>query len=166
MVGDTLPQITGDTLTYSVDSIGNPDIVETEINGSLLTLVPLTIGETTIEILASAGFTEKLVSFEVNIVYVPPPPQVEQNLLNPVIFTISPNPFTNEITIMYEIPRKSKTSLEIYNYFGQLVSILVDEIKQQGKHKIQLDGKELPAGIYFCVLKTNEGIQTRKIVKL
>jgi hypothetical protein len=24
----------------------------------------------------------------------------------------------------------------------------------------------LPAGVYFCVLKTNEGVQTKKMIKL
>ena len=43
---------------------------------------------------------------------------------------------------------------------------LVDEIQQQGEQKIIFNTADLPAGIYFCVLKTNYGMQTRKIIKL
>ena len=73
VVGDTLPPITGDTLLYSVYNDSNPGIVLTEITENTLTIEPLEIGETTIEILVSAGFTEKLVSFVVNVVYVSSP---------------------------------------------------------------------------------------------
>ncbi len=72
MLGDTVPQITGDTIIYSLYSNGNPGIVQTEVNGSFIILRPLAIGETTIEILASAGFTEKLVSIAVNVIDLPP----------------------------------------------------------------------------------------------
>ena len=163
IVGDTVPQITGDTLTYTVFNDNNPAIIQTEIIGSLLTLEPLAIGETTIEILASAGFTEKLVSFTVNIVDTLS--VTLQNLWNPVSFSLSNNPFTNNIKIMFEIPRKSRISLEVYNYFGQLVSTLVNEVKQQGKHEVIFEGRKLQPGVYFCVLKTNEGVQTRKMLK-
>ena len=37
---------------------------------------------------------------------------------------------------------------------------------QKGEHKVVFDGTKLKAGIYFCVLKTNEGIQNKKIIKL
>ncbi len=77
------------------------------------------------------------------------------NKAEQLLITLSPNPFTNEIAISYEIPIYSEISLKLYNYHGQLVSILVDEIIQQGKHEIQFDARELHSGVYFCVLKTN-----------
>jgi hypothetical protein len=33
-------------------------------------------------------------------------------------------------------------------------------------YEITFDGSGLLPGVYFCVLKTNEGIQTKKIIKL
>ncbi len=45
---------------------------------------------------------------------------------------------------------------------------LVNEVQQQGKQKVVFNTADLPAGIYFCVLKTNPpaGGQTKKMIKL
>lgn len=32
--------------------------------------------------------------------------------------------------------------------------------------EMEIDLSDIPAGIYFCVLKTNEGVQTKKLIKL
>jgi len=160
--GDTVPEIIGDTLTFSVYYIEDSAVVTTEVNGSLLTLEADNLGVTKIKILTSAGFTRRVDQFEVEVGV----GLNEYKLFNPVLVHISPSPFIDEVTIAYEIPLKSYIRLEIYNYHGQLVSILVDEIRQQGKYEIKYDGKELPSGIYFCTLRTNEGMQTRKIIKL
>jgi len=79
---------------------------------------------------------------------------------------ITPCPFTDNVTISYTIQERSMVEIEIYNYNGQQIITLVNEIKQQEKHEVNFEGKELQPGIYFCVLKTNEGMQTKKIVKL
>jgi len=44
--------------------------------------------------------------------------------------------------------------------------MLINAVKQQGKHEVQFDAKELAPGVYFCVLKTDEGIQTTNMIKL
>ena len=159
--GDTVPEIIGDTITFSVYNIENPGVVQATVSGSILTLEADTIGETIIQIKASAVFTERVDQFEVKVGV----GLTEHELVNPIICA-SPNPFKSEITITYEILQKSNVNLVIYNYYGQLVSSLINEVKRQGKHEIQYDGKELPAGIYFCVLKTNKGMQTTKMIKL
>jgi hypothetical protein len=38
--------------------------------------------------------------------------------------------------------------------------------QQLGEQQVIFDGSQLKPGIYFCTLITNEGIQTRKIIKL
>nr|NQU90859.1 VCBS repeat-containing protein [Bacteroidota bacterium] len=162
--GDTVPQITGDTLTFSVYSNENPDVVQAGIEGSILTLEPSTQGETTIEILASAGFTERVDKFIVNsdiLLHL-----AAQNADNPVILTSFPNPFTNKTKITCELSRRSKVRLDIYSYCGNMVTTLINEVKQKGKYEIIFNGKELFPGVYFCVLKTNEGIRIRKMIKL
>jgi len=162
MTGDTIPQITGDTLTFSVYSNGNPGVALAYINGSILTLETSSAGEAVIELLASAGFTERVDQFLVHVGV----GLTEQNPNILGMISSSPNPFTNVITINYELSHKSKVKVEIYNHFGQYVTTLVDEISYEGKHEIQYDANELSSGIYFCLLKTNEGIQTRKMIKL
>jgi len=135
-------------------------------NRYILNLQPEAIGESNVEILASAGFTERVDQFKVNVTDTVTVNETKTKKPEQIIITSLPNPFTKETIISYEITQKSKTSLEIYNYHGQLISFLVDEIKLKGKHKILFDGRELPDGVYFIVLKTEQGIQTKKIVKL
>ena len=79
---------------------------------------------------------------------------------------VYPNPGKDDVTLTYYLSIRSKVSLEIYNQFGQLISVLVDETKQAGEHEIIFESMELPPGVYFCVLKANDEIQTAKIVKL
>ncbi len=79
---------------------------------------------------------------------------------------ILPNPVKEESAIHYFLESKSPVKLSIHNLNGQLISTLVDEVQQQGNQKVIFNTTGFPAGIYFCVLKTNSGIQTKKIIKL
>jgi hypothetical protein len=80
--------------------------------------------------------------------------------------TISPNPFRDFIIITYKLNERSQIWLEILNYQGKKITTLVDGNLQQGEQNVTFDGASLPSGIYFCVLKTNEGIQTTKMIKV
>jgi hypothetical protein len=82
------------------------------------------------------------------------------------IFTISPNPLKSTSLIKYTIQHKSPVTIKILDLTGQEIMTLVDDIEQQGKQQIIFNTVGLPAGIYFCTLKTRDGIQTRKIIKL
>ena len=77
----------------------------------------------------------------------------------------NPIPFTSTSGIAYFLSGSSIVKLEIIDNNGQLISTLVNEVQPAGKYEIVYDGADLPKGIYFCVLKTNEGIQTKKMIK-
>ncbi len=68
--------------------------------------------------------------------------------------------------MVYELIQPSNVQLSIYNHLGVRIMELVNEHQAKGKHKLTLNGAKLATGIYFCVLKTNEGIQTRKMIKV
>ncbi len=77
-----------------------------------------------------------------------------------------PNPFSKSTTLSYSLPEKTLVSIEIYNCHGQLVFKQKEKVKPRGQHDIIFDSMDLPTGIYFCKLKTNEKIRTMKIIKL
>jgi hypothetical protein len=77
----------------------------------------------------------------------------------------SPNPFNRSTTISFVLESDCYTDLTIYDLTGKKVRTLISENKQSGIHKIEMDAGWLDNGVYFCVLKTNEEIQTRKIIK-
>lgn len=81
-------------------------------------------------------------------------------------FTISPNPLNSTTMIQYTLNQNSPITIKILDLSGREIITLVNEIQQQGEQKVVLNSDDLPTGVYFCVLITNEKIQTAKIIKL
>jgi uncharacterized delta-60 repeat protein len=79
---------------------------------------------------------------------------------------IFPNPLTNQTCIKYTLVENSMVYLCIIDLYGKEEKVLCNLIQQKGSHELFIDSSDLPAGIYFCVLKTSEGTQTQKITKL
>jgi hypothetical protein len=75
-----------------------------------------------------------------------------------------PNPFNPITSITFEIPVDSDIQLSIYNLAGRKVRTLIHEIKDAGKHTIQLNGNNLPSGIYFYALDTPSNKLVKKLV--
>jgi hypothetical protein len=79
--------------------------------------------------------------------------------------SIYPNPFSNSITIEFELNQLDIVTLIIYKHLGEKVETIKGR-KSVGQQKTEWNCAEISAGIYFCVLKINKGIQTIKIIKL
>lgn len=74
-----------------------------------------------------------------------------------------PNPFNQMTTIVYDIPEDEpiRVTMKIYNIRGQLINVLVDDIKEPGRYAVPWDGRdenksEMTSGIYFCMLKAGK----------
>ncbi len=83
-----------------------------------------------------------------------------------VISNIWPNPIAEKTTIKYVLEKPDIITLKILNLDGIELVTLVDKKQMAGEHSITFNGLDLPAGIYFCVLKTNNRVQTIKMIKL
>ena len=75
-----------------------------------------------------------------------------------------PNPFNPITSITFELPVDSDVLLSIYNLTGKKVRTLIHEIKETGKHTIQLNGNNLSSGIYFYALDTPSNKLVKKLV--
>lgn len=81
-----------------------------------------------------------------------------------------PNPFHNETTIKFSIPKSEKVRFEIYNIKGQLIYSLIDsDLMNAGTYKVTwkgLDnsGNQVPNGIYLARLTTGNYMKTIRIV--
>ncbi|MCD4736333.1 MAG: T9SS type A sorting domain-containing protein, partial [Bacteroidales bacterium] len=80
--------------------------------------------------------------------------------------TIFPNPVESSAVIEYTLLHNSHVTLKIYDLSGQVVVTLANEFQQSGAQKVVFNGTGLMPGIYFCVLKTSEWIQTMKMIKI
>jgi len=77
-----------------------------------------------------------------------------------------PNPFKERTTIKYCVPDKMKIRLEVFDSDGNKVKILVDEIKEAGTYKVELNAVELASGIYFYQIQAGNYIETKKMILL
>ena len=75
-----------------------------------------------------------------------------------------PNPFNPSTNINYGLKESGFVSLKIYNILGTEVATLVNGYKPAGNYKASFDASRLPSGVYIYSLKTNNFIQTRKMI--
>jgi len=80
-----------------------------------------------------------------------------------------PNPFNPSTTINFCLKHSSKVDLSIYNIKGQKVKNLIRQNLSTGNHQIQWDGldsnnKKQSSGVYFVRLKTDDKVETHKIL--
>jgi len=87
----------------------------------------------------------------------------ELQLINSI--AIVPNPFVNEVQIEFEVMEPTILELKIYNHLGVKV-YHVKEKQNIGHQEISWKAINLPSGIYYCVIRVGDGVQTRKMVKL
>ncbi len=85
----------------------------------------------------------------------------------PVRFTLKqnyPNPFNPQTTFTFSLPVAAHANLSIYNILGQKVVTVLDEKVSAGEHSISFDASDLPTGIYFYRLSTENATSTKKMV--
>lgn len=75
-----------------------------------------------------------------------------------------PNPFNQNTEIIFSLPKQAHTTLKLYNSTGQLVATLVDQNKNKGLHNVIFNGHELPSGVYFYELRSNESSRMKKML--
>ena len=76
-----------------------------------------------------------------------------------------PNPFVDQTTIHYTLAEDSKVLLRVYDLYGNLVFNLIDEKIETGPHQVDLEGRFIAKGMYYCVLTTPKGNYTLKMIK-
>ena len=79
-----------------------------------------------------------------------------------------PNPFKDKTVIKYCIAYKTKVKLSVYNSEGILIETLVDKVLNAGSYEVEFNalsaGGLLSSGVYFYQLKTENFIQTKKMI--
>lgn len=75
-----------------------------------------------------------------------------------------PNPFNPSTVVSYQLSVDSKVSLKVFDVLGNEIITLVNENKNAGSYSITFDATGLTSGIYFYTLRTNEFVQTKKML--
>jgi len=96
-------------------------------------------------------------------------PKLAQNYPNPFNPLASGSNRNQDTVINYQISKISRILLSVYNIKGQLIKILVDEVKSPGLYSASWDAKDrreqpVVAGLYFYTLKSNNKTLIRKMM--
>lgn len=87
--------------------------------------------------------------------------QLGQNYPNP----FSAGSFGNPSTIIkFGIPKNTFVTLRIFNNLGQEVKTIFSEFKNAGNYSVEVDGFDLPSGVYYYQLQAPQKILTRHMV--
>ncbi len=81
-----------------------------------------------------------------------------------ILFQNYPNPFNPSTLIEFSLPEKTFVRLKVFNVMGKEVSELVNENLSAGKFQYEFKADNLPSGIYFYKLETENFTQTRKMI--
>lgn len=77
-----------------------------------------------------------------------------------------PNPFNPETTIKFDIATSTFAELKIFDSRGSEITTFANEKLQPGSYEFKFNAANLPSGVYFYRLKTNEFSQTKRMVLL
>lgn len=75
-----------------------------------------------------------------------------------------PNPFNPITYIKYALRLHDFVTIKVYDAKGNEVAELVNEVQEPGAFSIKFDASNLPSGIYYYKLTSNQFQETRKMV--
>jgi hypothetical protein len=82
-----------------------------------------------------------------------------------------PNPFNPTTVISYELSKRSRVRIAVYDVTGALVKVVEDRERPRGRYEvgwtgINSAGEPVASGVYFCRFSTEGFVQTRKMILL
>jgi hypothetical protein len=80
------------------------------------------------------------------------------------LFQNYPNPFNPSTTLSYAVPVRTQVTVKIINLLGQEVETLVNREENAGTHSVVWNAGGIASGMYFCRLRANGVMLTRKLL--
>ena len=74
-----------------------------------------------------------------------------------------PNPFNPSTQIGFSIINPQVVTLEIFTIDGRYVTTAFNKLVNTGRHVINFDATDMPSGIYLYRLRTQHGVETKKM---
>jgi hypothetical protein len=88
---------------------------------------------------------------------------LSENTKNDVAFAIYPNPTQDQITINYNLGSDQKVSLQIIDASGKIVKD-IQATNALGANVLTIETSKLAKGIYSLQLKTNNSVESKRVV--
>jgi len=80
------------------------------------------------------------------------------------LFANYPNPFNPATTISFAIPAETHVTVRIVDANGRDAALLHSGILPSGSHSVLFSARELPSGVYTCVVTAGNEMRTGRIV--
>jgi len=77
-----------------------------------------------------------------------------------------PNPFNPITKLKFQIPKSGLVKLIVFDVLGKEVQVLVNQHLSPGTYEVDFDGSNLPSGVYYYKIETEEFAETKKMVLL
>jgi hypothetical protein len=77
-----------------------------------------------------------------------------------------PNPFNPATNIRYQIANNSFVVLRVYDILGKEIATLVNDKLSAGTYEVKFDGSNLPSGIYFYKLETENFKEIKRMMMI
>jgi hypothetical protein len=79
---------------------------------------------------------------------------------------VIPNPVVSSALISYYVGSTGNTEIGIHDISGRLIEVIAREEMAEGIHNVIWDTRNVPPGVYFCVLRQARAVNSRKITVL
>jgi hypothetical protein len=73
-----------------------------------------------------------------------------------------PNPVRGLASISYDLPAAADVTLDLFDVTGRRVRTLDRGVRAAGSHRVSLDARDLPAGVYWYRLRAGDSVEGRK----
>jgi uncharacterized protein (TIGR02145 family) len=74
-----------------------------------------------------------------------------------IVLMSYPNPFNKTCHILYTLPEKGRIELSLYDLAGRKITELESLFREPGQYEIEFDGSYLESGLYYLLLRTQNG---------
>jgi hypothetical protein len=82
------------------------------------------------------------------------------------ITRIHPNPFQRHTVVSFVLPRRDRVIVRLYDVAGRELRTVLEADMPPGLHEIEIPGRGLSSGIYFCRFQACGNVDLRRIVFL
>ena len=89
---------------------------------------------------------------------------MENDIKTKEILTIVTNPCSETLNLKIKVDKPGMVNCDLYEVSGIRIKRIMNEPKKPGTYEMEFKVGNFPAGVYFCTLKTNDNIQTKKLI--
>lgn len=77
-----------------------------------------------------------------------------------------PNPFNHSTKTKWQLPKRIRQVIKVFDLFGSEIKTFVDEILEFGVHERTFDASTVTSGVDFYQLHAENFIQSKKMITL